>query len=205
MAPAIRSETPVVIVVAENVQRNAGACQQLLGGTGLGQLGDTRAEPLAGLAHGRGIAGGTRAHQQAFGVVCPHPCVQNVLVPGVVGGAIALWSAGQLQHVGLIHKFDGVDVHTVFMAESEDLFCLGKIQRPTAGMIACAVADRDQQLGTHAGNKVQDPDPLRLGQHAGIAFRRCPAGHAVKVIVGFCGPRAGHPDPCRAQLLGKCS
>lgn len=91
------------------------------------------------------------------------------------------------------------------MAEVKDFLCLGQIQRTAIGMVSRAIADRDQELGAHIADKVQNADPLFSGEDAGIAGRGFPAGDVVKIVIGFRGPCAGYPDPGGTQLFGQTS
>ena len=135
---------PVIIVVAENIKGNTGPCQQLLCSTGLGEVGDPCSKSFLFSTFCRGVTGGARTNQLAMGIVFPDPCVQDVLISGVVGGGIAFGGAGQFQHIGFIHKFYGVNIHSMTMAERKNLLCLGQIQWAAIRVIAGTVADGNQ-------------------------------------------------------------
>ena len=80
-------------------------------------------------------------------------------------------SAGELQHIGLIHKFHGINVLAMLMAEVKDFLCLSQIQWSSMRVVTGTVAHRDQKFGADVGHEVQNPDPLFVRQNIRIMRR----------------------------------
>ena len=188
----------IVVVVAVHIQLFPGALHQLLQADHFAQHVRDSAAPL-GTVVGFQTAGVAGPHQQALGVIGPHPGEEQILIPGVVGRGVALGAAAVLHHVGLVHELGRVDGHAILFAEGENLLGLRGVPGFIRSVDAGTVGHRDQQFASHRLDEIQQAQPLGFGQHVLEALGSFALHGAVEVVVGLAGPCAGDSDPHRAE------
>ena len=198
-----------VVVVAEDIQMGRVIAHELRGfGVVAGELLHAAGGLAGGLADG-GITHGAGADVDAVGVVFLQPLLEDLLIPGVVGGGVAMGEAGLLQHVGLVDELGAADGHAVVGAEFEELLCLSGGPGGDGGLIGAvhpgAAGHGNHQLGAYVLYKVQNADPLLPGQGVQVPLGHFAAHGVVQIVVGLGGPGAEHPNPQGAKFLGKLS
>ena len=192
----------VVVVVAEHIQLFLHGLHQAVQRNG-GQEVKRRLVGLVGRIGDGHTVGGTGADQQAIGIILAQPAGKNIVVLGEQLGGVALGAAGNFQHVRLVDKLGRVDGHTVLFAQGKNLLGLAGVPGRIGMVQTVTVGHADQQLGTDLFAEIQHTQPLFAGQDGVVAFGGSAAGVAVKVVVGFGGPRTGDTHPGGADLLGE--
>ena len=78
-------------------------------------------------------------NDKTVGIVLLDPRVCNILVAHIVLEGIAKRRAGDLKHIRLVHKLEGIDPAAKLIGKSEELFDLCEVERCAVLVVACTV------------------------------------------------------------------
>ena len=164
----------VIVVIAEYIHLGLIIAQQGLGGNHIKACSHTAASSIVAQTEHIDIADSAGTHKQALRVVLLQPCTKQVTLGKTRKG----------DQGGFVGEFGSRNGNTVFFGSLEQQFCLVKGHGFVRCMDTGTVGDGHQQFAINSFDKVQQAQPLFLGQYILEALGSFTIALAVEVIVG---------------------